>query len=284
MEMDEVTRPSEKELQTNSRSRSALLHILRKRRMPRLADLEQMAYDLPAWCNVTQPSSSSQPRKRRKAEKEEIPCEVIEKTDLWHKEVLEVTKQGCVETSVGWPPDRSGKRGHQLSDFHTDGCNHCGQVGHTTKLCIFGAEPSERFLYCQSVRPHLPCFWRRFVIPLQRADAEAFTAEDPRKCGRADVGLRCLSAALFRSQGVRHNTQVCLSFETSGHTLEVSGALVRGLVPDEPRIAERVRLALDGDSLPDPLQEPEAWCGSPLRGMEAKKRSTKTALKAESFH
>ena len=34
-----------------------------------------------------------------------------------------------------------------------------------------------------------------------------FTAEDPRKCGRADVGLRCLSAALFRSQGVRHNTQ-----------------------------------------------------------------------------
>ena len=31
-----------------------------------------------------------------------------------------------------------------------------------------------------------------------------------------------------------------------------------GLVPDEPRIAERVRLALDGDSLPDPLQEPEA--------------------------
>ena len=31
-----------------------------------------------------------------------------------------------------------------------------------------------------------------------------------------------------------------------------------GLVPDEPRIAERVRLALDGDGLPDPLQEPEA--------------------------
>ena len=24
-----------------------------------------------------------------------------------------------------------------------------------------------------AVRPHLPCFWRRFVIPLQRADAEA---------------------------------------------------------------------------------------------------------------
>ena len=34
-----------------------------------------------------------------------------------------------------------------------------------------------------------------------------FTAADPRQCGRSDVGLRCLSAALFRSQGVRHNTQ-----------------------------------------------------------------------------
>ena len=29
-------------------------------------------------------------------------------------------------------------------------------------------------------------------------------------------------------------------------------------MPDEPRIAERVRLALDGEDLPDPLQEPEA--------------------------
>ena len=29
-------------------------------------------------------------------------------------------------------------------------------------------------------------------------------------------------------------------------------------MPDEPRIAERVRLALDGEDLPDPRQEPEA--------------------------
>ena len=69
-----------------------------------------------------------------------------------------------------------------------------------------------------------------------------FTAEDPRAAGRADVGLRCLSAALFRSQGVRHNTQVCLSFEQSGHTLEVSGALVRG--PPVPR----------------PVPGGQAWC------------------------
>ena len=34
-----------------------------------------------------------------------------------------------------------------------------------------------------------------------------------------------------------------------------------GMVPDEPRVAERVRVALDslhGEGLPDPLQEPEA--------------------------
>lgn len=279
MEMDEVTRPSEKELQTNSRSRSALLHILRKRRMPRLADLEQMAYELPTWCSVTEPSSSSTPaKKRRKKEKAEM---ADEETPEMQIEIPEA--EGSVETTLRWPCGKCGKKGHRLSECpksRMEGCNHCGQVGHATKQCIFGAKSSERFLYCESVRPHLPCFWRRFVIPLQRADATQFTAEDPRKCGRADVGLRCLSAALFRSQGVRHNTQVCLSFESSGHTLEVSGALVRGLVPDEPRIAERVRLALDGEDLPDPLQEPEAWCTSPLRGMEARSRSTRAALKA----
>lgn len=30
------------------------------------------------------------------------------------------------------------------------------------------------------VRPHLPCFWRRFVIPLQRADAEALLGREQR--------------------------------------------------------------------------------------------------------
>ena len=35
-----------------------------------------------------------------------------------------------------------------------------------------------------------------------------------------------------------------------------------GLVPDEPRIAERVRLALDGDSLPDHLQEARGEFGN----------------------
>eukprot|EP00913_Durusdinium_trenchii_P022716 g21333.t1 len=278
-----------RELQTNSRSRSALLHVLRKRRMPRLADLEQLAYALPAWCSVTEPSSSSVPKKRRK----------VSPAEAQSSGAPLVVADG-IETR--WPCGRCGVRGHRsgpevagvasrsqqmcllrLSECpmsHMDGCNHCGQAGHTTKFCTFGSKPLERFLFCEAVRPHLPCFWRRFLVPLQRADADAFKAEDPRTSGRADVGLRCLSAALFRSQGVRHNTQACLSFEKSGHTLEVSGALVRGLVPDEPHLAERVRLALNGEPMPDPSQEPEAWCTSPLRGMEARKRSTKAALKA----
>lgn len=47
--MDEAIRPSEAELQANSRSRSAVLHVLRKRRMPRLAELERVAYPLLGW-------------------------------------------------------------------------------------------------------------------------------------------------------------------------------------------------------------------------------------------
>ena len=42
---------------------------------------------------------------------------------------------------------------------------------------------------------------------LQAKPRDRFTADDPRACGRADVGLRCVSAALFRSQGLRRNTQ-----------------------------------------------------------------------------
>ena len=43
------------------------------------------------------------------------------------------------------------------------------------------------------------------ILPAKPRDR--FTADDPRACGRADVGLRCVSAALFRSQGLRRNTQ-----------------------------------------------------------------------------
>ena len=109
------------------------MHVLRKRRMPRLADLEQLAYALPSWCSVTEPSAPSAPAKRRK--------------------VAPVAPAGP-------------------SEGLTDSCKHCGQA-HGTRRCTFGARATERFLPCEGVRPHGFCFWRRFLVPLQRADALA---------------------------------------------------------------------------------------------------------------
>ena len=47
--MDDATRPGEAELQTNSRSRSAVLHVLRKVHAPQMAHLEAIAYKRLGW-------------------------------------------------------------------------------------------------------------------------------------------------------------------------------------------------------------------------------------------
>lgn len=75
LESDEVVRPSERELQRNSRSRQALLHVLRKRNLPRLAHLEKRAYALPGWAGVAAGAAVAQEqvqtsRKRQQAESE----------------------------------------------------------------------------------------------------------------------------------------------------------------------------------------------------------------------
>eukprot|EP00930_Biecheleria_cincta_P085859 TRINITY_DN75226_c0_g1_i1.p1 TRINITY_DN75226_c0_g1~~TRINITY_DN75226_c0_g1_i1.p1 ORF type:complete len:816 (-),score=146.20 TRINITY_DN75226_c0_g1_i1:24-2417(-) len=291
MEMDDVTRPSERELQTNSRSRSALLHVLRKRRLPRLADLEQRVYEMPAWVEAS--AASLLPTSKRLAEEEDPAGRKRHKTADAASGGLPALQETCSSSASAasrslWPCSKCGQAGHRASECpqaHLEGCNHCGRVGHVTKRCTFGSKPRDRFLLCEMLRPHVACFWRRFIVPLQKANAETFDPSDPRASGRADVGMRCISASLFRSQGLRHNTQVCLSFEESGHTLEVSGALARGLVPDEAKLAVRVRAGLDaamfeGCGPPDPETDPEAWCASPLRGLEAKQRSTLACLKA----
>ena len=59
LESDEVVRPSERELQRNSRSRPGLLHILYKRNLPRLAHLEKQAYALPGWAGVQKESEAT---------------------------------------------------------------------------------------------------------------------------------------------------------------------------------------------------------------------------------
>lgn len=74
---------------------------------------------------------------------------------------------------------------------------------------------------------------------------------------------------------------MCLSFEESGHTIEVSGALARGLVPDESTLAARIGKALNPKvPRPDPVTEPDRWCKSDLRGLETHERSTLEALQA----
>lgn len=55
LEDDEVVRPSVGELQRNSRSKAALLHVMYKRNKPRLSHLEERAYALPAWAGVLAP-------------------------------------------------------------------------------------------------------------------------------------------------------------------------------------------------------------------------------------
>lgn len=176
-----------------------------------------------------------------------------------------------------------GKKGHTMGDCPSvTECSHCGCTDHRAKRCTFGSKPSERFLPCVSLEPRWPCFWRRFLVPLRRASATEFDVENPRQ-GRADVGLRCTSATLCRSQGLRRNSQVCLSFEGSGHTLEISGALARDLRPDEACLATRLKAGLDaglrgGDGPPDPEQDPEGWSASLLRGFEVHPRSTQKAL------
>ena len=65
LESDEVVRPAERELQKNSRSRSALLHVLHKRNLPRLAHLEKRAYKLPGWAEVVAPAQAAEAPKKR---------------------------------------------------------------------------------------------------------------------------------------------------------------------------------------------------------------------------
>ena len=88
LESDEVIRPSEKELQKNSRARVALLHVLYKRNLPRLAHLEKQAYALPGWAEVVAPVGSAhsaaaaaqeKPGGKRKATEESKPQKKVSK-------------------------------------------------------------------------------------------------------------------------------------------------------------------------------------------------------------
>jgi len=117
-----------------------------------------------------------------------------------------------------------------------------------------------------------PCFPRHFVVPLQRA-SPSFDVEKLRQ-GRVDVGLRCITAGLFRSQSLRTNNQISLCFLGAGdaagsRTVQVNGALVRELRPDERSMAERVRAVSDRQEFQPDVDidgDIRSWSQSSTRG------------------
>ncbi|KAL1523241.1 hypothetical protein AB1Y20_018192 [Prymnesium parvum] len=125
-------------------------------------------------------------------------------------------------------------------------CAHCGDARHEARLCSFGLAAAEQFLPC-GAEGAARCFSRTFIVPLRRARA-AFDVDDLRD-GRVDVGLRCVSSALFRSQSLRRNTQLLLCFggEQPARLVGVLGSMVRDLRPDEKSLALRVRAVSDAE-------------------------------------
>jgi hypothetical protein len=148
-------------------------------------------------------------------------------------------------------------------------CGFCGRSGHTPRACTFGLGATERFLCCSGTHP-VRCFTRTFIVPLRRA-SPSFDCEALRQ-GRVDVGVRCVSAALFRSQSLRQNSRVLLclmgemgeigaastkggAFAKGGagaivegrgaRILEVCGSVVRDLRPDEHSLSRRLRAVSD---------------------------------------
>ena len=55
LQMDDAQRPNEREMRENSRSRSAILHVLRMTKAVRIADLERVAYPLRGWAAAPAP-------------------------------------------------------------------------------------------------------------------------------------------------------------------------------------------------------------------------------------
>ena len=68
-------------------------------------------------------------------------------------------------------------------------CNFCGSTKHLMRGCTMGSSLARehQFLRCATALP-MPCFVRRFVVPLHRARAD-FDLDDLRE-GRISSGLR----------------------------------------------------------------------------------------------
>jgi len=68
LSMDDTTRPSREELAENSRSRSAVLHVLRKVHAPRMAHLEAIAYESLGWTQSADAAADEAEEKKERKE------------------------------------------------------------------------------------------------------------------------------------------------------------------------------------------------------------------------
>lgn len=72
LEMNPAVRPGQEELQTNSRSRSAVWHVLLRRHAPRVVDLEAAAYPLLGWgAEVEEAAEEGKPKQKKREAAEE---------------------------------------------------------------------------------------------------------------------------------------------------------------------------------------------------------------------
>lgn len=68
---------------------------------------------------------------------------------------------------------------------------------------------------------------------------------------RVDVMCRCITAALYISNGLRKNTMLWLVLQPTGVTISVSGRSVSGLNPDEKTVALLLQRTLEVDEFND---------------------------------
>ncbi|CAJ1363150.1 unnamed protein product [Effrenium voratum] len=142
---------------------------------------------------------------------------------------------------------------HLARDCPESLCHFCGRAGHLARACSFGQSlsNSDQFILCSR-----DCVPRRFLMPLHQARTSFAEVTE----GRVDVGCRSVTAALFRSESYRRNSDIRLTFcagdanlpwneQVDAHrgvTVVVTGGLIRGLRPDEQSVANRLRTVLEG--------------------------------------
>ena len=87
---------------------------------------------------------------------------------------------------------------------------------------------------------------RQFVVLGHDAPTDPdFSLDDlPGGAGRLDVLCRCVSAALFRSHGIRENVQVWLVLGDEV-TVRIDGSELRYMSPDERNVASLLRQAIE---------------------------------------